>query len=213
MISMSRFRGLKFFFIGSVALAFLGDAGCSRPVGIPGEEGTAQTGQAPFQDTATKEETTGLGDPFPVRGDANPANSPPFRDRQNLPAGTLLMVRLTDSIPTQKLEGRDSFEASLDEPVVVEGNTLIPRGAAVTGRVQSVRTSNVKPSRGYVRLALESVRVAGTDLPVQTASLFVRQSPQNDISSPSIHLEKGHRLTFRLSEPVYTTNQGLRIAR
>ena len=90
---------------------------------------------------------------------------------------------------------------------------LIPRGADVTGRVESARTSQMKPGRGYIQLALQSVRVGGVDVPVQTASLFVRQSPQKDSSAPVIRLEKGHRLTFRLIQPVYAANQTPQITR
>jgi hypothetical protein len=96
---------------------------------------------------------------------------------------------------------------------VIDGNILISRGAVVTGRVESARTSNLKPNRGYLRLALESVNVAGVDVPVQTASLFVRQSPQDDGSGSLIRLEKGRQLTFRLREPVYAANRVGPVAR
>ena len=97
--------------------------------------------------------------------------------------------------------------------MVVEGNKLVPRGTTVLGRVESARSSSVGSNRGYVRLALDSIRLGDFDLPVLTSSLFVRgnfsgNSPsQGDApqrSSPIvIHLEKGRRLTFRLSEPAY----------
>ena len=60
--------------------------------------------------------------------------------------------------------------------MVIDGNKLIPRGAAVSGRVESARASNLKRNRGYVRLVLETIHLSGASLPVQTASLFVRGS-------------------------------------
>jgi hypothetical protein len=137
---------------------------------------------------------------------STPVTSPPFHDSQNLPAGTLLTVRLKDPITADTSSGNDSFQATLEQAVVVDGNILIPRGSNVVGRVQSAGTSKVKPSRGYVRLALETVHVAGLDVPVQTASLFAR-SPQNGSEGSPILLEKGHRLVFRLKEPVFVTFQ------
>jgi len=98
---------------------------------------------------------------------------------------------------------RESFEAVLDEPVVVEGNTLIPRDAIISGRIESTHTSRVTPDRGYVRLTLDSVQVDGLDVPIQTASLFARSLPTADADSDTIRLEKGRRMTFRLKEPVF----------
>jgi hypothetical protein len=86
---------------------------------------------------------------------------------------------------------------------VVEGNTLIPRDAVVSGRVESARTSKIRPDRGYVRLSLDSVQVDGLAVPVETASLFARHLPASDADSATIRLEKGRRLTFRLKEPIF----------
>ena len=141
--------------------------------------------QTPFHDDASPlAESTALH-----TSEVGPENRPPFQNAQNVPAGTLLMVRLKNSISAAKVGGPNLFDASVDQPVVVEGNTLIPRGAAVTGHVESARLSEVKPGRGYVRLALQSVQVSGVDLPLHTASLFVRQSSPEAASGPTVHLE------------------------
>ncbi len=212
-IQMSRFCGLKGFWISAVAAILLAAVACSRPVGVPSEEGTAQAGPTPFHDDA-QPASTALADYYPSGDSASGSvNNLPFHDSQSLPAGTLLMVRLKDPVSAGKSGARDSFEASLNEAVVIEGNTVIPRGAAVIGRVESARTSNLKPNRGYLRLTLESVQVSGVDMPVQTASLFVRQSPQDDALGSSIRLEKGRQLTFRLSEPIYTAHHSGQVAR
>ncbi|HET6180223.1 MAG TPA: hypothetical protein VFE61_25100 [Candidatus Sulfotelmatobacter sp.] len=82
------------------------------------------------------------------------------------------------------------------------------RGANVAGRVEAARVSKVKGNRAYLRLTLNSIDVAGKDLPVQTSSLFARgTAPDGDVSARVITLEKGRRLTFRLAEPVFVANQ------
>ena len=123
------------------------------------------------------------------------------------------MVRLKNPISADKPDPNDFFDATMDEPVMMDGNTLIPRGADVTGHIESARASTMKPGRGYVQLVLQSVRVAGSDIPVQTASLFVRPSPQTGFSAHAIRLEKGHRLAFRLTQPLYAANHTALIAR
>jgi hypothetical protein len=190
-----------------MAFGLLLTAGCSSPTGVP-TEGAADQPQTPFHDQGTRAASSGAGDSSGSHENAAKSeNSLPFHDLQSLPAGTLLTVRLKSSVSAGNSSKDNSFDAIVDEPVVIEGNTLIPRGAIAAGRVESARASTLKPSRGYVRLALESVHVGGLDVPVQTASLFARQAPVSDASSTLFHLEKGRRLTFRFTEPANLPNQ------
>jgi len=213
MIQMKRFGGIQGVWTGVLAVALLGMAACSRSVDVPTEEGTAPTGQTPFHDDAPQP-ASDLADYYPSSNSRTAsANSLPFQDSQSLPAGTLLIVRLQGPISITKSGVHEPFECSLDEAVLIDGNTVIPRGATVTGRVESARTSNLKPNRGYLRLALESVHMAGLDVPLQTASLFVRQSPQGDPSGTQVRLEKGRQLTFRLREPVFSSSRASTLAR
>ena len=183
--------------IAASALILLLGIGCSRPVAVPSD--------AAFQASTGKPASAEPSDPSFAHAASSAVNKLPFREQENLPAGTLISVRLSRPIPIAGSTENSSFEAVVVDPVVVEGATLIPQGTAVTGRVESARTSQLKPNRGYVRLALASVHAGGIDVPVQTASLFARQSPSGDQPS-MIGLEKGRRLTFSLSEPVYIAN-------
>ncbi len=209
MILMSRFCGPCNRAI-LLVLPLLLLAGCSRPVGLHSDDNTAQASQrqVPFQNGGGAELSSNAGS---EHGSAESAL--PFRDDQNLPAGTMLTVRLKTPITTDKPGASDTFEAVVDEPLVIDGNILIPRGASVAGRVESARAFKATRNRGYVRLILDSIDVAGRDLPVQTSSLFARGNLDDlgaaggDTSVAVIHLEKGRRLTFRLAEPVYLANQ------
>ncbi len=183
--------------------------GCSRPDGWRSDDSGAQPAQhpAPFQD-ATGNPTTHVSAPGPDH--SNTEAGLPFRDDQSLPAGTLLTVRLKYPIAAENPVASGTFEAVVDEPLVINGNTLVPRGASAAGRVESARSSNVKHNRSYVRLILDSIDVAGRDLPVQTSSLFARgnlDDAPGDAPLAVIRLEKGRRLTFRLTEPVYVASQ------
>ncbi len=211
MVLMARSSGFRDVVSLLTLLGLLWGVGCSRQVGVPSEDGAGQTTQTPFQDvgSASASSSSGGSSSTPDYSHA----SLPFHDSLGLPAGTLLMVRLKTSISTEEQDPNDSFEATMDEPVAMDGDTLIPRGADVTGHIESARASTMKPGRGYVQLVLQSVRVAGSDIPVQTASLFVRPSPQKGLSAHAIRLEKGHRLTFRLTQPLYAANHAVQIAR
>jgi len=195
---MSQFRtrrGLTWL----VMLALLSAVACSRPSGVPAA-GTPQDNAAPFRPDNPRDSE----EPSTAPGSGFSAGNLPFHDSQSLPAGTLLTVRLKGELTAGTSISRTGFEAIVDQPVVVDGNTLLPRGTTASGRIEAVRISTVKPNRAYVRLALESVHVGGVDVPVQTASLFARQSSQ---SEDLIRLEKGRRLTFRLTEPLVLSTQ------
>jgi len=225
MVLMIRFGGIRFSWrwfgrlrgltIWPVLFALLLAAGCSRPDGQRSDATASPTDseQVPFhegEEGAPSDSHPGISQAADKR--LTEAGLP-FREPQGLPAGTLLTVRLKNPISAQNPGASGTFDAVVDEPVLIEGNTRLPRGTNVSGRVESARSSNVKRNRGYVRLTLDSIDLAGRDVPLQTSSLFVKGDPdrdegsENDAPGNLIHLEKGRRLTFRLTEPVYLASE------
>jgi hypothetical protein len=72
---------------------------------------------------------------------------------QTVPAGTALMVKLETTLATFSNKAGDPFRASLNQPVVVNGTTVIPAGAIVEGRVTKVsepRRLSGKPTIGIL---------------------------------------------------------------
>ena len=183
----------------AVLLVLLLIFGCARRSPNLPAEGAIQGSPAPFQGQATNAtETSGQGfSPGEAQG-----TGPRFQNSDSIPAGSLLTVRL--KVPLVAVSGsQESFEAVLDEPVLVDGNILIPRDAIVSGEVEAAHVSNTSPDRRYVRLALNSLQVDGVSVPIQTASLFARQSLGAVADPVTIRLETGRRLTFRLKEQVF----------
>jgi hypothetical protein len=77
----------------------------------------------------------------------------PAQIAARVPAGTALMVRLDTTLATFSNRVGDPFQAKLTQPVVVNGNTLIPVGATVEGRVTKVnepRRISGKPTIGIL---------------------------------------------------------------
>jgi hypothetical protein len=52
-----------------------------------------------------------------------------------IPAGTRISIRTIDAIDSNKHRAGYRFQASLEEPVSVDGNMVIPKGADVYGRL------------------------------------------------------------------------------
>jgi hypothetical protein len=70
-----------------------------------------------------------------------------------VPAGTALMVKLQTTLATFSNKPGDPFRATLDQPVVVNGKTLLPSGAVVEGRVTKIsepRRLSGKPTIGIL---------------------------------------------------------------
>jgi len=220
---MNRFRGAGLGIrSGSAALALTLTLSCSRPVGLHDSPTATDQHQVPFHEGDANAAASPNATSPATTDHSNTDGSLPFRDSRSLPAGTLLSVRLKNPIAADSPVTSRTFEGIIDEPVAIEGNTLVPSGASVAVRVEAAGASQVKRNPGYVRLTLDSIDIAGHDLPVQTSSLFARgqaqaSSPQKDpsIHDPRVHdprvqgisLEKGRRLTFRLTEPLYVDGQ------
>lgn len=207
---MNQFRGSFGRLIVPLVVALLVEAGCSRPVELHRDNAQTEQPQVPFQEGTT----SGSEKPTltPVQDHSTSAQATlPFRDDQSLPAGTLLTVRLKRPILAENPGASGTFEAVVDEPLSADGNTVVPRGSLVSGRVESARAFKAKRNHGYVRLILNSIDVGGHDFAVQTSSLFaggILNAATGTGDAPSvIHLEQGRRLTFRLTEPIYLASQ------
>ena len=185
-----------------LTLLLLCAVACTRPAGTATDQSVFDSDHhAPFQP-----DSAGADSVLSENREA-PANTLPFHDSQNLPAGTLLTVRLSNPVYAETAIASSSFEALVVEPVVAEGNVIVPRGAMVLGLVESVRASQVKPSRGYVRLTLQSIQIGDSEVPLHSASLFAPQASFHDAAPSLVRLETGRQLTCRLTEPASLSNQ------
>ncbi|HYL09192.1 MAG TPA: hypothetical protein VEU31_00520, partial [Candidatus Acidoferrales bacterium] len=64
----------------------------------------------------------------------------------------------------------DHFDATVSEPVVVDGRTVIPQGAHAEGMVVDARSSGRLMGRARLQLALQNVAVNGQNYDVRTIS-------------------------------------------
>ncbi len=207
MSNMPDLRRVRVTVLSLLAVASGLTVACSRPLDAPSDPATttAEQPQAPFREA---EDQSAIAELPPVGAEHHPATrTPGFPESQFLPAGTLVTVQLKNAVYASGSIVSTAFQAVVVEPIVVKGTTVIPAGATAAGRVEAARSSKIKPNRGYVRLALESVELSGLDVPIQTASLFARQSASGDESASSIRLEKGRRLTFRFTDPISPNNR------
>jgi len=77
--------------------------------------------------------------PAPAAPKPAPAAAAAPAARMTIPAGTTITVRMIDGIDSTKTAVSERFRASIDDPVVVGNQVVIPRGADCTVQVVTVK--------------------------------------------------------------------------
>jgi len=86
-----------------------------------------------------------------------------------VPAGTTLVVRLSDTVSSNDPVGR-RFSAILEYPLVVRGKTIAAMGTRVYGRIDSSASAGRAVGRSTLALSLTDIRINGVLEPVYTTS-------------------------------------------
>jgi len=85
-----------------------------------------------------------------------------------VPAGTVICVRTIDGIDSTQNQVGDRFQASLEEPLMADGNVVVPKDADVYGRLEESKTSGTFTGRSELRLELTGIVVNGQTVPIVT---------------------------------------------
>lgn len=115
---------------------------------------------------ATAPKTPEPAPPSPVRQNAEA----PAPTVTTLPAGSPVAIRTTTLISSKAAKEGDTFAASLEQPIVVRGVVIAPKGADATLRVTSVDEGGRVKGRASIALALVSfVDASGRQQTVSSA--------------------------------------------
>jgi hypothetical protein len=80
-----------------------------------------------------------------------------------VPAGTRVPVILSTTISSYKDSAGDEFEGSLGEPILVDGEVAIPKGAIVRGTVVNAKKQGAIKGEAVLSVRLTSLHVRGKD--------------------------------------------------
>jgi len=143
------------------------------------------------------------------RNPTSPQASPnkPSPHQVTLYTGLLIPVRLVDGLSSDKNQPGDTFTATIDHEIVVDGFVIVERGAPVEGRVTAV-------DRGSARLTVELTRLFTADrqrVAIQTESFERRtdaagESEMRGRSTPAT-LPADTRIRFRLRTSILLTEK------
>src|SRR5260370_15265593 len=142
-------------------------------------------GNAPPAERSYRRGSDGLerrtgGPPVPQPSYQRPPQSyqtaPEYRADVLVPVGTALVVRMIDPVDSQYDRLGQTYRASIDEPVVVDGQTLIPRGADVIAKLVDDKQSGKFEGRTVLTLDLAQVQVNGRMVDVNTTDVTEQSS-------------------------------------
>jgi len=141
-----------------VLLALFFSVGCSKPgtpsssTDTPGASATGSPGAAPG--------ATGSGG-----AEAKAAPAPLV-----IPAGKSISVRLGETLSSKDSQAGQEFSATVAQPVVVNGETVIHEGAAARGVVVAAKAMGHFKGGALLHVRLESVSINGRQHNVQTTA-------------------------------------------
>ena len=151
------------FFVAIMLL--IAAAGCSKKP--EGSSATAPTGTTGT--TGTTGSTTSAATPESAK--------PPSVMEQvvskpvTLPEGTVLTVRLNQTVSSKDSNAGDKFTATVEEPVEVGGKVVIPKGATVGGTVTDAKPLGKIKGSATLRLVLDSVTVKDSKYDIRTTAV------------------------------------------
>jgi hypothetical protein len=125
------------------------------------EASSAQSGN-PSADLKTPDAS-----PAPAVTPAPPPPPPPPPKPVVIPAGTVITVRLASALGSKSSKTGDTFEATVAEPVSVEGKTVIASGASTAGTVVDAKAKGKIKGEARLKLALNQVTIKGKIYTVQ----------------------------------------------
>jgi hypothetical protein len=152
--------------------------GCSKPAETPTTttEGSAANSNPSAPDNSTSTAAPS-GNKKPAASNMSAGNTTASNKVEApkpptvIPAGTVITVRLGESIGSKISQAGQSFTASVSTPVVIGGETVIPSGASATGVVVDAKPLGRFKGAASLQVKLTSVTVNGADMPVQTSSV------------------------------------------
>ena len=92
---------------------------------------------------------------------AESTSSPALVDPYTVPSGMFLVVRMLDPIDSDVNQPGDTFRATLEEPIKVDGRSLAPEGTSVEVQLVHVKQSGRLRGEEEIALQLQSITVNG----------------------------------------------------
>jgi hypothetical protein len=114
------------------------------------------------------------------------------QSNEPVPAGTALMVRLETTLATFSNKPGDPFRGSLSQPVIVHGQTLLPAGTVIEGRVTKVSEPRRISGKPTIGILPEAVILPNGERLYLDATLTDTNIPGTDVNDEGQFKGSGH---------------------
>lgn len=111
---------------------------------------------------------------------------PPVAYGPEIPASTEVRVRMIESVDSERANLGQTFRASLDEPIYVNGQEVIPRGVDVLTKLVEDRQSGKIQGRTVLTLALSTITFNGRTYDVTSSEVRTESSSRGQRSGEVI---------------------------
>jgi hypothetical protein len=105
--------------------------------------------------------------PAPVAQNTPPP-PPPAPAKVTVPSGTSIPVRLIDTIDSATAQTGDTFHATLDSPIAVDGDVVVPAHYDVEGHIVAAQASGKFAGKALLELQLDRIKVGDRWYNVET---------------------------------------------
>ena len=128
-----------------------------------------QVSEAPIEDVVAVEFSARKPAPPPAAAKPAPAPQPAAAPKPvTVPAGTKLNIRLVQGIDVDASAAGQTFKATIDDPVMMGGSIVIPRGATAVVQAAKVEQSGKMKGSDKITLKLNSISFGGKAYPITT---------------------------------------------
>ncbi len=148
--------------------------GCNKPA-APADSTSSSTSSPSSSDNSsggsTANSSSGGGSGSAMSNTAMSSMKPEAPKHLVVPAGTVLTVRLGQSVGSKISSPGQTFTATLASPVSVDGKTAIPAGATASGTVVDAKPLGRFKGGASLQLRLTSIAVGGSEQAISTSSV------------------------------------------
>jgi len=128
-----------------------------------------------------------IDDPVPpAPEEVKPAPEPPRHVR--VPSGTLVSVRMIDSVDSSTAHVGESFKASLDQPIMLDNETIFPRGSEIYVKLARVETAGRVRGQSELELQLDRIFLGKQSYLLETSTYTTTGAAQGTKTARSAGL-------------------------
>jgi hypothetical protein len=136
-----------------------------------------QVSEVPLEDALAVEFSVRKPPPPPTAA-PRPAPRPETRPTVTVPAGTAINVRLVQGIDVDVSQAGHTFKATVDDPVMIGGSIVIPRGA--TAVVQAVQVEQSGKMKGSDKVTVKLNAIGFGGMMYDVASSYVESKGKGE---------------------------------